>query len=181
MTRLFRLTLVVATALASLSISQTTWGQNNGGIGGGNTTNDFAQPIAGVDIDATGVLKIRMFDPRVAQQRLMAARQQRGNDLMRPSKLRKVSLQRLEAAVNAQRENGGEISDDLRAMAGLTSIDYVFFYPETKDIVIAGPAEGFVADPTDRFVGMQTGQPTLLLEDVVTALRAYAPQANRPM
>lgn len=178
MTRLFRLTLVVASVLASLSISQKTWAQNNGGIGGGNNVNNFAQPIAGVDIDATGVLKIRMFDPRVAQQRLMAARQQRDNDLMRPSKLRKVSLQRLEAAVRTQLENGGQISDDLRAMAGLTSIDYVFFYPETKDIVIAGPAEGFVADPTDRFVGLQTGQPTLLLEDVVTALRAYAPQAQ---
>jgi hypothetical protein len=63
------------------------------------------------------------------------------------------------------------------ALAGLTSVQYVFFYPETKDIVIAGPAEGFVADPTGRFVGIQSGKPIVLLEDMVTALRAYSPNS----
>ncbi len=63
----------------------------------------------------------------------------------------------------------------MRALAGLTAVQYVFYYPDTRDIVIAGPAEGFFADPTERLIGMQTGRPVVLLEDLVTALRAYAP------
>lgn len=144
---------------------------------GDGDTNIFADPIAGVDVDARGVLKVRSFDPRVAQQRLMAARRQVGNDLMQPSKLRKISLQRLEAAIAQRAEAGLSPADDMKALAGLTSVEYVFFYPETGDIVIAGPAEGFVPDPTDRMVGIRSGRPVVLLEDLVTALRAYAPGA----
>lgn len=173
MTRLFRSFLAAALVAAFVSSTSTAQAQNNGG--GGGTTNNFAQPIAGIDVDAQGVLKVRQFDPRVARERLMAARQQRDNHLMRGSELRKVSLQRLEAALQKQLESGQGVSDDLKTLAGLTSIQYVFYYPETRDIVVAGPAEGFVADPTDRFVGIETGKPTILLEDLTTALRAYAP------
>ena len=177
MTRLFRLFFVAALAAVFVSPSSTAFGQagGGGGVGGiGNTVNNFAQPIAGVDVDAQGVLKVRQFDPRVARERLMAARQMRDNDLMRGSKLRKVSLQRLEAALQSQLAEG-RVSDELKALAGLTSIQYVFYYPETQDIVVAGPAEGFVADPTERFVGIESGKPTVLLEDLATALRAFAP------
>lgn len=171
MTRLFRTFLLVALAVA-IVFPASSFGQNTGN---GNTINNFAQPIAGIDVDAQGVLKVRQFDPRVARQRLMAARQMRDNDLMRGSELRKVSLQRLEAALQQQIEQHGAVSDELKTLAGLTAIQYVFYYPETQDIVVAGPAEGFVADPTERFVGIETGKPTILLEDVVTALRAFAP------
>jgi len=175
MTRIFRFLLVTAIIAASSWIGPDTLAQNGGGGNGGDTNINFAQPIAGVDVDAKGVLKIRQFDPRLANQRLMAVRQMKGNDLMQPSELRKVSLQRLEAAVKESLANEGQPTDQQEALAGLTAIQYVFYYPETQDIVVAGPAEGFVADPTDRFVGIQSGKPTVLLEDLVTALRAYAP------
>ena len=139
---------------------------------------NFGTPVAGVDVDATGVLKVRQFDPRLAQQRLMAARQHIDSDVMRPSELRKVSLNRLEAAIDAHLKSGQPLSDDIRGLAGLTSVQYVFYYPDTKDIVIAGPSEGFVADPTDRLVGIKSGRPIVLLEDLTTALRAYAPGAQ---
>ncbi len=153
-------------------------GGGGGGGGGGNNINNFGNPIAGVDVDARGVLKVRQFDPRLFQQRVAAARKQRGNALMRPSKLRKVSLNRLEAAIEKRIAAGIDpTSEEMRGLAGLTSLEYVFFYPETNDIVIAGAAEGVVADPTDRLVGMQSGRPVVLLEDLVTALRAFAPGA----
>jgi hypothetical protein len=145
-----------------------------GGGGGGQTTSLVGQPIAGIDVDAKGVLKVRQFDPRLAQQRLAAARAMNA-DVMRPSELRKVSLNRLEAAIKTHRESGQPLSDEMKALAGLTSVQYVFFYPETNDIVIAGTAEGFFADQTERLIGIQTGRPVVLLEDLVTALRAYAP------
>ena len=134
----------------------------------------IGQPIAGIDVDATGVLRVKQFDPRLAQQRLAAAKAMADTDVMQPSKLRKVSLNRLEAAIATQLA-GGELTDEVKALAGLTAVQYVFYYPDTKDIVIAGPAEGFFADPTERLIGMQSGLPVVLLEDLVTALRAFAP------
>ena len=150
--------------------------QGGGGGGGGDDGPTFSQPVAGIDVDAAGVLKVRQFDPRLAKQRLAAARTKVGDtDVMQSADLRKVSLNRLEAAIAARLAKGEGIDEEMQALAGLTSIEYVFFYPETNDIVVAGPAEGFFADPTDRLIGMETGRPVVLLEDLVTALRAYRP------
>lgn len=133
----------------------------------------FSQPIAGVEINAEGVLEVRRVDASVGRDRIEAAKQQLGQDLAQASPLRKVSLNRLEAAIAERLADGQPLSEAMSAMAGLTSIDYVFFYPETGDIVLAGPAEGFVTDPVGRVRGIESGMPTILLEDVVTALRAY--------
>lgn len=174
--RFLALAALLAVAIAPNS---SIFAQGGGGGGGGNTTANFTgNAIAGIDVDAAGVLRIKQFDARLAQQRFAAARAQGDRNVMRPSELRKVSLNRLEAAIQQQRGAGNELSDDLRAVAGLTAIQYVFFYPETKDIVIAGPAEGFFADQTERLIGLNSGQPTLLLEDLVTALRAFAPNTK---
>ncbi|SRR6056297_748880 len=140
-----------------------------------DNANPFAQPVAGVEVDAAGVLRVKQFDPRVAAARAQAARQALPADLQRPSPLRKVSLNRLEAAVVA----AGKPDQSMQALAGLTRIEYVFFYPESGDVVIAGPAEPFVEDASGRIRGTETGRPVILLEDMVTALRAYSP-GSRP-
>lgn len=176
MTRFIALAALIAVSFGS---ANKTFAQGGGGGGGGGqSTSLIGDPIAGIDVDAAGVLRVKQFDARLAQQRLAAAKAKGDQNLMRASKLRKVSLNRLEAAIQEQRKAGTELSDDLKALAGLTAVQYVFFYPETKDVVIAGPAEGFFADQTERLVGMDSGQPTLLLEDLVTALRAYAPNSK---
>jgi hypothetical protein len=64
-------------------------------------------------------------------------------------------------------------------LAGLTSLEYVFFYPESGDIVIAGPAEPFAEGFTGHIVGTQTGKPVLALEDLVTALRCFPPSGEK--
>jgi hypothetical protein len=135
---------------------------------------------AGVEIDADGVLRARLYDDSTGQltrQRFEAAQQSLAQDLQTPSELRKVSLNRLEAEI-ARRLSAGETLDDaIRNLAGLTRITHVFFYPESRDIVVAGPAEGFYMDASGRMVGMKTGQAILQLEDLVVALRAFAPQS----
>ena len=161
--------------LASLALCGPAWSQDNGG--GNGDDSPFGQPIAGVEIDASGVLRTKRFDARIAQQRLLAARQAQGAEAMAASPLRKVSLTRLEQAVAEAIERGESASDEMLSLAGLTRLQYVFFYPETRDVVIAGPAEGVFRDPTGRFLGMESGQPVLQLEDLVTALRAYGPAA----
>jgi hypothetical protein len=176
MNMLHRLCALVALFTVSATLSPEAMGQ--GGGGGGQDTILIGDPIAGIDVDAAGVLRVKQFDPRLALQRLAAAKAKADDNVMRPSELRKVSLNRLEAAISDSVAAGHGITDEMKALAGLTSVQYVFFYPETGDIVIAGPAEGFFADPTDRLIGMNSGQPTVLLEDLVTALRAYGP--NQP-
>lgn len=166
----FRLSLTI---LCSLALCGQVSAQNNGGDD--DDESPFAQPIAGVEIDATGVLRTKQLDPRIARERLLGARQTQNAEVLRSSELRKVSLTRLEQAVAAAIERGETPSDEMLSMAGLTGIQYVFFYPETRDIVIAGPAEGAFRDPMGRYLGMKTGQPIVQLEDMVTALRAYAP------
>lgn len=170
----FRLSLAV---LCSFALCGRVSAQDNGG--GDDDDPPFSQPIAGVEIDAAGVLRTTRLDPRIAQERMLAARQGQNAEAMQPSQLRKVSLTRLEQAVAEALERGERPSDEMLSMAGLTGIQYVFFYPESRDIVIAGPAEGAFRDPMGRYLGMNTGQPIVQLEDMVTALRAYAP-GNRP-
>jgi hypothetical protein len=115
---------------------------------------------------------------RLARQRLEAVRAQLDPAVARPSKLRKISLTRLESLIAERLEHGAGITDDMRNLVGLTRLQYVFFYPETKDVVIAGPAEGYAADVAGRIVGIHSGQAVLQLEDLVTAIRSFPPQGE---
>ncbi len=138
-------------------------------------------PTFGVAIDAAGLLSIRRFpdpDGRLHARRMQAARAQLPNDVQRPSRMRKVSLVKLERAVRRLREQGRQPDQIMRSLAGLQRLQYVFVFPDEKDVVIAGPAEGFCADGSGRMVGLKSGLPVLQLEDLVVALRAYPPQGQ---
>ncbi|MEC8555091.1 MAG: DUF1598 domain-containing protein [Planctomycetota bacterium] len=153
-------------------------GAGGGGAGGGGNNNGGGGGASGVRIDATGTLRLMRANPVVTMARLRAAKQTLPQHLARPSKLRKVSLNRLEAAVAEKLAKGETPSPEMITLAGMTRLEYVFFYPESGDIVLAGPAEGFGQDSTGRIVGVETGKPTLLLEDLIVALRAYGPKNN---
>lgn len=137
---------------------------------------------AGVLIDANGVLSTRVVaDPGflLARQKRDAAMAALHADIAKPSELRKISLVRLERAVAAKLAAGETPTDEMRFLAGLTRITHVFFLPESNDIVIAGPAEGYMLDPTGRAIGVHTGHAVLELQDLIVALRAYSPSGNR--
>ena len=91
--------------------------------------------------------------------------------------MRKVSLRQLEAAIAEHRKNGTPISDDMRYLAGMQRIQYVFVYPEHNDIVLAGPGEGWKLNDAGRSRRHhdRTG-PVLLLDDLLVAFRSV-PQA----
>ncbi|MBN2477564.1 MAG: DUF1598 domain-containing protein [Pirellulales bacterium] len=134
-----------------------------------------AQAQAGVVVDAQGVLHTKMFaDPggMLTQQRIAAAKAALDPELATHSPIRYISLNRLEAAI-AQRQ--GAPTDAMRNLGGLLRVKYVFYFPESKDIVIAGPAEGWMVDPAGRTVGIQSGRPVVQLQDLVVALRAFPP------
>ncbi len=146
---------------------------NNGNNGGGG----FDTP-AGVEIDPQGILRVIQSDPRLTLQKLRAAKQSLPQQLAQPSTLRKVSLNRLEAAIASKLAAGKPLDPEMLPLAGLTRLEYVFFYPESGDIVIAGPAEGFARDASNRWVGVDSGKPCVLLEDLAVAMRAYPPQGK---
>ncbi len=146
--------------------------------GGDDTTNDAA---GGVKIDAEGFLSARTnFDQSGAltMRRLKEAKINVDQELQKPSALRKVSLVRLEKQVRALLDAGKPIPDDMQYLAGLTRITHVFYYPDTDDIVVAGPAEGYFRAGNNHMVGMTTGSAVLHLQDLIVALRAFGPDNN---
>ena len=172
----FRVFFLSAAVAAVLVLSSALMGGVGGGVGGGGVggggVGGTGTGVAGVEVDAQGVLRLRVFNDQMAAQRVAAARATLNRDVVRYSKFRKVSLTRLEKAIQ---DNNGAMTDEMRHLAGLLRASYAFFYPDTKDIVIAGPAEGWVADASGRVVGINTGRPVLQLQDLVVALRAFPP------
>ena len=133
------------------------------------------EPQAGVAVDAQGVLQKRVYaDPggQLMRQRIAAAKASENPTVTAFSKLRKLSLNRLEQAI---RDKGGVPTDEMRYLAGLLRVRYVFFYPDSKDIVLAGPAEGWVEDLAGRVVGITSRRSVIQLQDLVVALRAFPP------
>ncbi|GIW94892.1 MAG: hypothetical protein KatS3mg110_2933 [Pirellulaceae bacterium] len=171
------ITLIVAGLFGSVS-GRLLWAQGAGG--GGQNQQNVQQ--AGVAIDAEGFLRLRTFpDPTGAltRQRMAEAAARLEPDLARPSPLRKISLNRLEAALAVRLASGQAETDEMRYLAGLTRITHVFYYPETRDVVIAGPAEGFFVDLSGRPIGIRSGHVVMELADLVAALRAFPPSGKR--
>ncbi|MEX0675605.1 MAG: DUF1598 domain-containing protein [Pirellulales bacterium] len=136
----------------------------------------------GVIIDAQGVLRMQHFpDPggQLAKKRVAEARARLNPDVAKLSKLRKVSINRLEAAVREQLAGNRPPTEEMQFLAGLTQLRYVFYYPDSKDIVLAGPAEGWAPDPSNRVCGINTGRPVLELQDLIVALRAFPPSERK--
>jgi hypothetical protein len=146
------------------------------GGGGGNTIGGGA--TSGVAVDAEGVLQTTIVpDPsgQLSRQRVQEALARLDGNVARTSPLRKVSLTRLERVLAKRLADGQPIDDEIRHLAGLTRLQYVFCYPETGDIVIAGPAEAWAEAPSGRVLGIDSGRPVLELQDLIVALRAFPP------
>jgi hypothetical protein len=158
---------------AQSAIAQIGGGGGGDTIGGGSTS--------GVAVDADGVLRrLTNIDPtgELARQRVAEAIGRLDRNVARKSPLRKVSLTRLERIMAQQLAGGRGIDDVMQHLAGITRLEYVFCYPETGDIVIAGPAEAWGESPTGQTLGIETGRPVLELQDLIVALRAFPPGPN---
>ncbi len=141
----------------------------------------FTQP-AGVEIDAKGVLRTKIFhDPsgELTRARIAHAKSSLDRDVMKTSKLRKISLNRLEAELAKRLADGQVESNEMKYLAGITKITNVFYYPETKDIVIAGPAGGWYENIAGRAVSMKGESSVLQLQDLVAALRCFSPTGDK--
>ena len=129
--------------------------------------------VGGISINADGVLSQPTVEAtqglrNVVEQGLKPI----DGKLAQGAKLRKISLKQIDAALKAAVQNNlGEIPDELRYLAGIQRIQYVFVYPEQNDIVLAGPGEGWTVNHDGDVVGETTGKPVLLLDDLLIAMR----------
>lgn len=149
-------------------------------VGGPGTVSPFNN---GVYVDASGELK-RALRPQVARglavERLasLVAAENKNPKLTAP--LRKISLPRLEKHVQLALAAGRQPDEEMLNLAGLERIKYVLVYPETGDLVIAGPAGPWRFDGGGRAVNVESGRPVVQLDDLVVVLRflSTTPQAT---
>ncbi|HEX3998093.1 MAG TPA: DUF1598 domain-containing protein [Pirellulales bacterium] len=137
------------------------------------------QAIGGVWINVNGVLQDVEpgFRPELRALRLKALGQMPG-DMNQRTELRMVSLSRLQEAIAACQKAGTPLPNEIRYLAGLQRVRYVFVMPELHDIVLAGPAEGWTINAAGDVVGSNNGQPVLQLDDLLVALRSVDAARN---
>ena len=144
-------------------------GGNQGGGGGGGFGG------GGIAIDTEGIVTTHFSKENSGKLTLkklqaIAAKHIQG-DHNTKTEMRMVSLVKLEQACREYIDTHKHVPPVLQYLAGLQRIDYIFVYPESGDVVIAGPAEGFAPNQIDRVVGISTGRPPLRLDDLIVALR----------
>ncbi|MFO0869451.1 MAG: DUF1598 domain-containing protein [Pirellulales bacterium] len=129
--------------------------------------------VGGISVDAEGVVgNVNVDARRMLRQALLKEVKPAGVEMNAPVELRKVSLKGIEAALaDAQQNNLGQIPDEVKYLAGLQRIQYIVLVPEENDILLVGPAEGWKIDDNANVVGVTTGRPVLLLEDLAMAFR----------
>ncbi len=127
---------------------------------------------AGVFVNSSGALsKIRARKINGSTAVWRQSTELRNRETTWSSPLRKVSLTRLERAAQLLTAQGQPLDESMLNLAGLYSITHLIFYPETGDIVIAGPAGPWDFDAHHRPIHRQSGKPILQLDDLVNCLR----------
>ncbi len=162
-------------------------GVNNRGFAGGITSNDFQplmdliQSVIKTDSwqDNGGEGTIIDYPAGVFADAAGAVGAARKADLLKnafrsptlaDSKLRTISLNRIENALFAAASGNRPLSPELRNLAGIYRIDYVFVDSARNDVLIAGPAGPWRLNTSGTTVNVDTGLPTLKLDDLVACL-----------
>lgn len=138
---------------------------------GNNNNNNNA--VGGISISPEGVLSMPVEVNKVGLRDYYRENLAKlPAELTKPTELRKISLKQIEAAIKASGKNlAVGLPEEIRFLAGIQRIEYIFIYPEQNDIVLAGPGEGWKVDDNANYVGVTTGRPVIRLEDLVVALR----------
>jgi hypothetical protein len=154
------------------TVQQESWVDNGG-------TGDIRQfASGGVFIDTAGTLRLK--ERRTKDQAGGDLASQRGaappmnmqaGDPRRASRLRYVSLPRLEREIARRQAAKEKLDVSMLTLAGLERVQYVFVYPESGDLVLAGPAGDWRLDADGRLVSKSSGRPVVRLDDLLVLLR----------
>ncbi len=153
------------------TVATDTWAENGGGQA------EIRPFPTGVLVDAGGVLRLKSkadATTRILTEKRGVAPPQdlRANRSARKaSALRFVSLPRLEKELLRRQAAHEAFDPAMLTLAGLRRVQYVFVYPESYDLVLAGPAGDWVVDKDSRIVAVDTHEPVVRLDDLLTILR----------
>src|SRR6185369_1824307 len=99
-----------------------------------------AAQVGGVAIDADGILRDASVLSQSDRLKLLqsdAVEPSTTSEINVAAPLRKVSLKKLEQTVAELHVAGKPLPTDVRFLAGLQEVRYVFFTPESGDVVLA--------------------------------------------
>ena len=152
------------------TVSTETWAENGGGEA------EIRPFPTGVLVDAAGTLRLRSRTTAasdLAKLRGIAPTDlpPRSLEARRPSKLRYVSLARLEREIARRQAAHKPLDPAMLTLAGLQRVRYVFVYPASGDLVLAGPAGDWQIGVDGRIVSAESGQPVVRLDDLLVLLR----------
>jgi len=152
--------------LITTTIAPTSWDE----VGGPGSIDGFE---GGVYVDSDGTLnKLETeLDRSLAVVRERAIFSGPSGNPRKRATLRKVSLTRLEREVQLLAATGREPDEAMQTLAGLQRVKYILLYPETGDIVLAGPAGDWQRNAEGRLVDAEGGRPLVMLDDLVVILR----------
>lgn len=162
--------------LINLIVEQTsppaTWELDGGDFG---TVTQFDQGVFfGTPLIAASLV-MRYDNSRLLAAAELARTANPNDDVQEAAGLRLVSLPRLEQHVKSLMAAGQPIPDDVACLAGLTEVQFLFVFPDTRDIVIGGPAGAWKNADDQRTVSVSNGRPTLRFDDLVTLSRTFEP------
>ena len=158
--------------LITTTVAPTSWDI----VGGPGAISAFP---GGVYVNADGILssldqrRLKETAAQLAKLRKRAQSQTRVQqaDVRSDSKLRFVSLPALERNIQRRWAEGNAPAEEMRLLAGLYDVHYVFVSHESQDVVIAGPAGDWELNQELRIINVDNGRPVLRLDDLVTLLR----------
>ncbi|MBP86207.1 MAG: hypothetical protein CMJ64_05755 [Planctomycetaceae bacterium] len=156
--------------LITSTISPDSWDE----VGGPGAIEPFP---TGVLVDASGLMRRLALEPGSTTETLGVLRDSSASkagkhaNVRRSSALRKVSLTRLERQLQRLHAEGKRPTAVMQNLAGLRRVKYIFLYPETRDIVLAGPAGDWSIDHEGCAIVPDSGAPVLQLDDFVVVLR----------
>lgn len=152
------------------TVASDTWAENGGGQA-------EVRPFpGGVLVDTGGMLRLKS---KADAAKVLTAK--RGTapialaltsaSARQASGLRYVSLPRLEREM-ARRQAAQQAFDPaMLTLAGLRRVRYVFVYPQSGDLVLAGPAGDWSVDKEGHIVATDTQEPVVRLDDLLVILR----------
>jgi hypothetical protein len=144
--------------------------------GGTGDIRQFAS--GGVLVDTAGTLRLKDRAAKTQASDELTARRGAApptglsaGDPRRASGLRYISLPRLEREIARRQAAHEKLDSSMLTLAGLQRVQYVFVYPESGDLVFAGPAGDWRVDADGRIVSSNTGRPVVRLDDLLVIFR----------
>jgi len=167
--------------LVTSTVSADSWMENGTGEG------EIRPFPNGVYADAKGTLRFAKAAIAAVSLGEIAkpAPGEAAENVRQSSALRYVSLPRLEAAIRARQLRHQALPEEMLTLAGLQRVQYVFvLLPSDEgagegagnlpgDLIVAGPAGDWQVRLDGKIVGVETGQPIVRLDDLLTLWRRH--------